>query len=274
MVKTLTDPSQIANWLAKNTNLDEHQYEISPEGIVNVFVDCYMNSASTQYLAVKFGVAEGDFILNIPRLKSLINAPHTVGKDFRIYSSYLENLVGAPRDVGGSVVITDIQHLSSLEGFPSKVGESIMLYKLPFNSSQLHHLPRTINASLRLEKLWALRDLKGLPDKIKMNLTIRDIMLSSLEGFNTCGGQLILDYQLRLGLLRCLGAKKGVSLLNIPSHLYAPHDVPVDQVEQVLNEFKGQGKAAALKAALALKNLGQALYPDAEENMLQHNARW
>lgn len=276
MVKTITDPKLITDWLTKFTTVKPSDYVIYKDGQVDVYNDCHVQSKlrNLKYIPVKFGLVEGTFSLNESQLRSLENCPHKVGKELRIYDGSFTNLSGAPHEVGEKVIITDVQSLRSLEGFPSLVGRSITLRNLFMYSSQLQYLPRTVNGALMLYHMHLLKDLKGLPESIKDHLDLRNTALRSLEGFTHCGGDLVLDYELTMPLLRCLQAAQGIHLVNKQSHEHTPHEVPVKRVERVLNEFTGQGKAAALKAALALKQLGKELDPDASENMLQHNARW
>lgn len=100
-------------------------------------------------------------------------------------------------------------------------------------------------------------DLQGGPVSVGDSFIVGyNKKIQSLDGFPThVGGKFIIEYKPSLPLLRALVAQKGVRFLNQSSNSR--------KVEEIMNKYAGQGKAAALNCALDLKQAG-----------FVDNARW
>lgn len=73
-------------------------------------------------LGVKFSQITGDYGAHRKGLQSLQGLPEQVGGDLMISGNELENLLGAPKVVRGSMDITHMQHtLKNLAGMPERI---------------------------------------------------------------------------------------------------------------------------------------------------------
>ena len=111
-----------------------------------------------------------------------------------------------------------------------------------------------------------LTNLQGAPLVIGGNFTCVGMDFESLVGFpSKIGGQALLSYHPKLPLLRLLNAHSigftGGSL----SRYKNAYDLK--QVEEVLNEFAGQGKRGVPACMVALNNLQKELGLDLKANM-------
>jgi hypothetical protein len=118
--------------------------------------------------------------------------------------------------VSGNLRLPDAG-LASLWGMPKEVGDTLSLSRNP------------------------LRNLIGCTQKIHNDLRLRQMPeLVSLEGFPTeLGGYVAIDYKPELPLLRTLQARDGIVLWPVGSE----HE----QVELILEKYKGQGKRGAIR---------------------------
>ena len=166
-----------------------------------------------------------------------------ISLNFRCSNGSLQSLVGGPKHVGG-YFICDGNQLTSLEGSPLEVGSH-------FNCSS--------------NKLTSL---EGMSSTIGGRIIIHDNPdLNSLKGLPISFDYLQLTYVPHLPLLRCLCAKK-VSFVN------RNNNSAIQQIESVLNEFAGQGKAGVLKCSHALLSLEKELQKEDPTISLRDNIKW
>jgi len=151
-------------------------------------------------------------------------------------------------DFVGDFVCAEVG-LKTLEGAPNRVGRDVSLQGNLLTS--LQGFPQEVGRNVRLDNNQ-LTDLKGLPSKLSGSLVIIYNPLTSLEGFPTSVGEVYLGYQENLPLLRTLGAQ---TIVLWEKSRY--------EVEQILNKYAGQGRAAAIDCKRDLVRAG-----------FEGNARW
>lgn len=154
---------------------------------------------------------------------------HVTGS-FVCADSKLTTLQGTPHSVRG-VFDCSNNSLTSLVGAPEYVGRDFLC---AYNK---------------------LSNLVGAPDEVGVDFNCHNNPLTSLEGApSVIPGMFWVSYSAHLPLLRTLVAQAGVACINAPP-----------EVEQILNdpEFKGKGRAGAIKCALALIKAGY-----------RENAKW
>lgn len=131
--------------------------------------------------------------------------------------------------VGGAFIVNRMS-LTSLEGGPQQVGAS---YFASDNS---------------------LENLTHAPEQVPGTFSITNNPLTSLEGWPEKGvSNCSLTYNDHLPLLRCLQTTDKIHVVN-----YAPPEINL-----ILNKYKNEGKAGAIKAAGELIRAG-----------FKENARW
>lgn len=273
MVKTLTKPDQIQAYLLKYFHLAPEQYEIHDDHSVTVKDEVMCPSSQLRSLQVKFRTVQGDFHLHCSSLQTLHNMPEQIQGDLTIRGGKFTSMEGAPHTVTGSVDLLGCKQLASLQGFPSQTG-GINIDGAAINSSQLKYLPRHVPGRLYINRCLNIFDLHGLPTRIDRDLDLRLCPISSLDGFEGCGGQLVVDYSPQMPLLKSLMAKDGVMLVNRGGYTAGMFIIDTREITEELNKFKGQGKVALLNAALALKKLGEKYLPSAGTNPFLKNAKW
>ena len=107
-----------------------------------------------------------------------------------------------------------------------------------------------------------LLSLEGGPDWVGHNFVCVGNPLESLKGFPSyIGGWFVCDYDPSLPLLRTLVAKNGVIFHNKREYPFAV------KIQDVLNQFKGQGKAGVLKCSHALLTLEKEIGIDIRANI-------
>ena len=87
-------------------------YQINPDGTVDVLGSVYFEVLDTEELPIKFGKVTGDFTI--------------------IEAFDLTTLEGCPYEVGGSFEIQCCHHITSLEHAPKKVGGDYCLRHYQF----------------------------------------------------------------------------------------------------------------------------------------------
>lgn len=131
--------------------------------------------------------------------------------------------------VAGAFIVTNMD-LVSLEGGPSQVGAG---YFAGDNN---------------------LENLMHAPEQVPGYFSIQNNPLVSLEGWPAQGvRECTLTYSAHLPLLRCLQTTNQIHVVNYPP----------PEINQILNKYKDQGKAGALRAAAELVKSG-----------FKENARW
>jgi hypothetical protein len=151
--------------------------------------------------------------------------------------------------VGDRLVCAKIG-LKTLIGGPKSVKKSVMLQGNMLTS--LHGFPQILlGGEVRLDDNL-LSNLKGLPSKISGTLVAIYNPLDSLEGFPEDVDEVFLPYGANLPLLRALTARKIVLWGTTTS-----------AVEQIMNQYAGEGKRGAIRCQKALIAAG-----------FEGNAKW
>ena len=145
----------------------------------------------------------------------------------------LTSLQGSPKYVYNEFRCNE-NNLQTLEGGPDAVGEH---YLCGFNQ---------------------LKSLQGAPKKVLGSLSCVGNPLESLEGIPQEGlGRIALQYSPTLPLLRALVAKKIVFMHRVDE------SEPPQKVQEIMNKYAGQGKAAMFDCQ-----------KDLEDSGFEGNARW
>jgi len=100
-------------------------YDIRPNGIVDVNGDVNLTSNGLEKLPLKFGRVSGSFWAASNELKTLEGSPEYVGKTFMVDSNNLTSLKHSPKEV--SVFSASDNSIDSLIGMPEKVGGSLLM---------------------------------------------------------------------------------------------------------------------------------------------------
>lgn len=188
-------------------------------------------------LPVKFGTVSGNFRARFVGINSLVNFPKHVGGNLDIGFNRIGSWQAAPATVQG-MLLADGNHFFDFEGMP-KLGKSLIMTNC------------------------ALTTLKSLNQKIDGDIHIVRNPLVSLEGFEGCSGQIILDYNTRLPLLRCLLARKGPLLINRANYTKGIFRIDTKEIQNIFAKYVHQGQAGALACAAELSDAG-----------FKENARW
>ena len=141
----------------------------------------------------------------------------------------------------------DNNKLTSLQGAPSSVGDSF---------------------SCTNNKLTSL---EGAPSSVGGGFyCIDNNLTSSLKGAPSgVDGKFILDYSPNLPLLRTIVAKGGVFFEN-----KIKYPKIAQEIEDVLNNFAGQGKRGFLAATVALLKLEKELQKEDPSINIRENIKW
>ena len=114
-----------------------------------------------------------------------------------------------------------------------------------------------------------LISLEGGPDWVGGYFWCESNPLESLKGFPSyIGGTFFCDYNPSLPLLRILVAKGGVFFQNNQKCPFSR------EIQKILNQFRGQGKAGVLKCSHALLSLEKELQETDPTISLRDNIRW
>ena len=156
--------------------------------------------------------------------------------------------------------------LKSLEGCPQKVTDVFSC-----SSNKLITLtggPVEVNGIFSCDNN-KLTSLEGAPKYVGKEFFCNNNKLKSLNGIpDYIGEKIHLDYSPNLPLLKLLVAKGGVEFWKITSHPYAR------EIENVLNQFKGQGKRGFLAATSALLKLEKELQKEDPSISIRENIKW
>lgn len=144
-------------------------WKINPEtGLVDI--DGRFNAPSSDdfrngsLLGIKFGIADGDFIISALGLTSLEGCPQEVTGTFNASNNKIENLIDGPKKVGKSYNVSGNNKLVSLEGAPEEIGET-------FNVTDCTSLPSLEGGPKKAGAYecnsTVIRSLKGAPIEIK-----------------------------------------------------------------------------------------------------------
>jgi hypothetical protein len=188
---------------------------------------------------------DGDVYLKRKVSRLPVRFAHVTGS-FVCSDSKLTTLAGAPHSVRG-VFDCSNNVLTSLVGAPEYAGRD---FKCAYNK---------------------LTNLKGAPDEVGVDFNCVGNPLVSLEGAPShVKTWFVVSYSPDLPLLRTLVAKSGVWL----DWGFKPHN----EVQDILRdpEFKGKGRAGAIKCAFALILAGKTIQKQQglSENPFKENARW
>ena len=160
-----------------------------------------------------------------------------VDGNFSADRALLETLDGAPRYIGGNLMLTGATYLRAFGEGLEHVGGNMQITDAPITSFQGG--PKTIGSYFRGVHLSALKTLEGFPEQVT---TVQ------------------ITYHKHLPLLRTLVA----SSIWLDTYLDTTvTDDQVQRVENILNEYAGQGKAGAWECKRELQQAG-----------FRENARW
>jgi len=152
-------------------------WELNPQtGLVDIkgnFV-----SKGPDFLGIKFGKAEGNFICRDNNLTSLEGAPQEVGGIFDCSNNNLTSLKGAPQVVKGDFDCS-VNNLTSLEGAPQVVKGDF--YCSVNSLTSLKWAPQVVKGGFYCSNN-NLTSLKGAPQKVGGDFYCRNNNLTSLEG--------------------------------------------------------------------------------------------
>jgi hypothetical protein len=163
-----------------------------------------------------------------------------VGGLFNCRDSGLLSLAGSPNYVGDYFNCSG-NRLHSLQGAPQVVVGDFVC-KINFLTS-LEGMPESVGADVDASFNRELESLKGLP--------------------NYFPGKLYLTYTLKLPLLRALCARDGVKFTGTQAKL----SHTAEQIQNILNQFAGQGRRGVLKCSHALLTLEKELGKDIRANI-------
>jgi hypothetical protein len=218
-------------------------HTVSSKGVVNVKGDVtYTPDHAQQFprsLPVKFGKVTGDFWAGHEKgLQNWTNFPEEIGNVLYASQTDIKDLINSPRKVGS--LLLQNSPIESLKGMPSVS----------------HHMD--LGGCL-------LKNLQGMTRPVTGYVSVINNPLESLDGFLGCDQHISVTYHKDLGMLRTLMAKGGV-------RIYPPDDsdnvIVVDlqrlqQLEEILNRYKGQGQSGAIACAAEMAQAG-----------FKGNARW
>jgi hypothetical protein len=148
-------------------------------------------------------------------------------------------------DVAGSFEFNSYKNLATLEGSPHFVGKTFDCSVTYVGS--LVHAPQKVGGEVDV-RFCNLKNFVGGPQQVHGNYWGRRNQITSLEGIpDLIPGEL--DFELTPGLpiLRSLVAEKVDAMQGIEV---------IEEVNEILNKYVGQGKAGALKAAAELIRAG------------------
>ncbi len=222
----------------------EGKYSIDSNGVVNVQGNLsYTRDAmghAPESLPVEFGTVTGDFWST---------------------SKGLKNWKNFPKFVGGMLVVDD-NHFTDWKGCPTQTG-SLIIANNPIDS--LTGMP-SVHGSLDVSNC-ELSNFEGMREPIPSWVSVRNNPLRTFEGFLGCSGYLAFSYNHRLPLLRTLLAQGGVRIyppdVDDDDNLVVPDMSRLLELQEIINRYKGQGRAGAFDCRRELRAAG-----------FEENARW
>lgn len=202
-------------------------YVIDADGAVHVNTSVSMyRSTPNRRLPVQFAVVDGDCVFEDMKLKSLKGAPHTVNGDFNCSWNDLTTLQHAPTTLGaGASFGCSHNKLTSLAHAPPHAAELTCD----------HNLLKNLVDAPPCDVLWApnnpFESFKNTPDHIN---------------------QVVISYAPDLPLLGLLSVGK-IELEPVDGY---SHERDIKPIEDILNQYTGQGRAGQLKCAAELVRRG------------------
>lgn len=230
----MVDLKHIHEYLRDHLHIDG-EYEIQPDGTVDVDGSIESMHNSIYELQVKFGTVTGHVRLDRIHLTSLQGFPHTVGGNVSVARTPIKSLQGAPLTVAGNFWAYGCKHLTNLQGAPSHVGQDFYTHQCK------------------------LKSLSGAPTHVGGVFDVSNNPLVSYDPLPQGSSQLSLPYNEHVGVLK---------LLSYP-RVYLSQDGVTRDLDKVraanhiIQKYVGQGKSAILNCALELKQAG-----------LEGNAKW
>lgn len=154
-------------------------YQINPDGTVDVEGSVYFEGLETEELPIKFGKVTGDFtIIEASDLTTLEGCPYEVGGRFEIeWCHEITSLEHAPRIVGGDYYASD-SPITSLEGVPEVIRGNFDCSETAITS--LEGGPRIVSEGYYANHTQ-ISNLEGGPEEVDQ-LAVEGTNLTSLEG--------------------------------------------------------------------------------------------
>jgi hypothetical protein len=217
----MVDQQEIIHRLENWYGLNRKQWQIEPDGTVNISHGRVRLQMPVSYLGVQFGIVNAGFDCgDLNTLVSLEGAPREVHGPFRCQGNLFKTLQHAPREVHGDFFCSG-NRLEDLEGAPE-----IVLGDFFCSKNQL-------------------RTLVGAPHKVQ-SFWCRENPLENLNGLPEIMQQCVLSYHENLPLLRTLVADT-IEL-----------DGASTELQELMNDKRwvGQGKKRAMMCAAELIRSG------------------
>jgi hypothetical protein len=221
-------------------------------------------------LPVQFHTVTGDFTISHSMLTTLEGAPSHVGGNFSCWNNFLTSLAFSPKNVGGDFDCGNNPELGSLEGVPLHIQGSFSCNHC--NLRSLAGAPNSVDEDFwcshnKLKSLEGcpsavygsffcgsneLTNLNNAPQTVTKNFSCHKNKLASLEGLPPKLRIVELDWWPTTPLLRTLVADE------IRWWKYPP-----DEVVDILNKYKGQGRRGMFACKKELIEAG-----------FEENAKW
>lgn len=137
---------------------------------INGNFDIGQDTRLTDLKGLKFGVVDGDFILDNTSIESLEGSPKRVNGNFDFSISAVRSLKGSPKYIGGDFM-GSINSIESFDGCPEIIKGSLFISRN--NLRSLSGLTKSIGFSLDISDNF-LENLEGCPNKIEGNFNCSD----------------------------------------------------------------------------------------------------
>jgi hypothetical protein len=155
-----------------------YDYELTKDGLLNVYGDVNLLNRSLTKLPFKFGKVNGSFYCSYNKLTSLKGAPIEITGSFFCDSNKLRSLKYAPQRVGADFACY-ANNLITLEDAPSEVGHDFNCENNELIS--LKGTPKIVKGSFNCSHN-NLTSLKDSPTKVEENYFCQFNRLTTLEG--------------------------------------------------------------------------------------------
>lgn len=153
-------------------------YQINPDGTVDVEGSVYFEGLDAEELPLKFGKVTGDFSIIEALLTTLEGCPYEVGGSFEIqWCHEITSLEHAPKRVGGEYYASD-SPITSLEGTPEVIHGNFDCSETSITS--LEGGPRIVYEGYYANHT-RISNLEGGPEEVD-KLAVEGTNLTSLEG--------------------------------------------------------------------------------------------
>ena len=126
----------------------------------------------------------GSFIINYSTIINLEGSPKKIGKDLKLYDSAIENLKGCPQIIGGSLILSNVKNIRSLDGCLQEINGDFKLDCRSTNHKIISLVggPKIVKGSFSFEST-GVTSLVGGPVEVGGNYGCdRNDLLKSLEG--------------------------------------------------------------------------------------------